>query len=135
MERASGLYQDGLHDPLDAITGTARMRPRRRLDTHRKGYKSHAFTEAEDARILELRAQDFNRSRVSKALDVAYYAVSTRITVLETLARVPSAKVRTCMRHGCTTEFISEWSGHRVCNGCRVSEESSEPFGNFVVTL
>ncbi|KKL96662.1 hypothetical protein LCGC14_1842220 [marine sediment metagenome] len=110
------------------------MRPRR-LDTHRKGYKSHAFTEVEDARILELRARGFNRSRVSKALDVAYYAVSTRVTMLETLASEPNSRVRVCIRPGCTTEFVSEWSGHRVCNGCRVSEESSEPFGNFVVMM
>ncbi len=110
------------------------MRPRRK-DTHRKGYKSHDFTPAEDARIVELRAEGLNRSKVSKALDVAYYAVSTRVTLLETLADVPGAKVRQCIRHGCTTEFISEWSGHRVCNGCRMQQESSEPFGNFVVTM
>ncbi len=110
-------------------------RPRRKKDNYRKGYKSHTFTPAEDARIVKLRAQGLNRSRVSQALDVAYYAVSTRVTLLETLANVSGAKVRQCMRHGCTTEFISESCGHRVCNGCRVAEESSEPFGNFVVMM
>ena len=110
------------------------MRPRR-PDTHRKGYKSHDFTEAEDARILELRARGFNRSRVAKTLDVAYYAVSTRVTLLETLVEVPGSRVRTCIRPSCTTEFVSVGFGHRVCNGCRVSEESAEPFGNFVVTM
>ena len=110
------------------------MRPRRQ-DTHRKGYKAHDFTEAEDTRILELRAQGFNRAKVGMEMDIAYYAISTRITLLEALAENPQAKVRLCIRPGCTTEFISEWSGHRVCNGCRVSEESSEPFGNFVVTM
>ena len=35
------------------------MRPRR-IDTHRKGYSPHAFTPAEDARILELRAARYN---------------------------------------------------------------------------
>lgn len=110
------------------------MRPRR-LDTHRKGYKSHDFTEAEDARILELRARGFTRAKVSKALNVAVYAVSTRVTMLETLANVPDSRVRVCIRPGCTTEFISLGFGHRVCNGCRVSEQSSEPFGNFVVMM
>ena len=110
------------------------MRPRRK-DNHRKGYKSHDFSPAEDALIVKLRSQGLNRSVVSQALDVAYYAVSTRVTLLETLAKVPGAKVRRCMRHGCTTEFISEWCGHRVCNGCRVAGESSEPFGNFVVMM
>ncbi len=110
------------------------MSPRRK-DTHRKGYKSHDFTEAEDARIRELRAQGLNRSKVSRALDVAYYAVSTRVTLLETLANVPGSRARICIRPGCTTEFISLGFGHRVCNGCKVHEESSEPFGNFVVTM
>ena len=110
------------------------MRPRR-LDTHRKGYKSDDFTEAEDARILELRAMDFSRARIAKDIDVAVYPTSTRVTMLETLANVPNSRVRVCIRPGCTTEFISLGFGHRVCNGCRVSEESSEPFGNFVVMM
>lgn len=107
----------------------------RRLDQHRKSYKSHDFTPAEDARIVELRAQKLTREQISKALDVSIYAASTRITLLETLVNAPGAKVRTCLRHGCTTEFISIWSGHRVCGGCKKAEVSSEPFGNFVVTL
>ncbi len=110
------------------------MRPRRK-DNHRKGYKSHDFSPAEDARIVELRAEGLRRDKVAQALDIAVYAVSTRVTLLETLARTPNAKVRTCIRHGCTTEFISEWSGHRVCSGCRMLQESSEPFGNFVVMM
>ncbi len=110
------------------------MRPRRK-DNHRKCYKSHDFSPDQDARTLELRAQGFNRSKVSKALDVAYYAVSTRVTLLETLAEVPGAKVRQCIRNGRSTEFISDWSGHRVCNGCRMQQEPSEPFGNFVVMM
>ncbi len=110
------------------------MRPRRK-DTRRKGYKSHAFTEAEDARIVELRAAGATRVQVSQVLNVAYYAVSTRIELLETLANAPTAKVRICLRPGCTTEFVSIWSGHRVCKGCKMAEESSEPFGNFVVTM
>ena len=110
------------------------MRPRR-LDTHRKGYKSHAFTEAQDARILELRAMGFSRAKVGLAMDIAYYAITTRITMLETLADNPHAKVRICIRPGCTTEFISHGPGHRVCKGCRSIELSCEPFGNFVVVM
>lgn len=107
----------------------------RRIDTHRKGYKSHAFTGAEDARIVELRAAKHTRQQVADALGVAVYATSTRITMLEALARDPSARVRICIRPGCSTQFVSLGFGHRVCNGCKVSEESSEPFGNFVVTM
>ena len=110
------------------------MRPRRK-DTHRKGYKPHAFSAAEDARILELRARGFNRARVGLAMDIAYYAVSTRITLLEALAENPAAKVRLCIRPGCTTEFLSHGPGHRVCQGCKSIDGSCEPFGNFVVVM
>ena len=108
------------------------MKPRRK-DTHRKGYKSHVFTPAEDARILELRAKGLNRAKVGLELDIAYYSITTRITLLETLASDPRAKPRICIRPGCTTKFVSEWVGHRVCKGCRGIEQSCEPFGNFVV--
>ena len=108
----------------------------KRRDTHRKGYRSHDFTEAEDARILELRAQGLNRSRVAKEMCIAYYATAIRVTMLETLAREPEAKVRICIRPSCTTEFVSLSAGHRVCNGCRCHEDRScEPFGNFMVTV
>ena len=105
----------------------------KRRDTHRKGYKSHAFTPAEDARILELRAQGFNRYRISMSMQIAYYAITARVDVLELLASNPSAKVRICIRPGCTTEFLSREFSHRVCVGCKSIEQGCEPFGNFVV--
>ena len=110
------------------------MKPRR-IDSHRKGYKSHAFTKAEDARILELRAQGFKRAKVGIEMDIAYYAITTRITLLEAVASDPHARVRICIRPDCTTEFISLGTGHRVCKGCSSIEQSCEPFGNFVVML
>ena len=109
-------------------------RPRRK-DTHHKGYKSHDFTPAEDARILELRAHGLNRSKVGRAMDIAYYAITTRITLLEALASDPSAKVRVCIRTGCSCEFVSLNAGHRVCRGCRSIEVACEPFGNFPVVM
>ena len=110
-------------------------RPRRRLDTHRKGYKSHNFTPAEDARIVELRAMGLNRAKVGLEMDIAYYAITTRITLLETLTSDPSAKVRICIRTGCSCEFVSLSAGHRVCKGCRSIEVACEPFGNFPVVM
>ena len=110
------------------------MRPRRK-DTHRKGYKAHAFTEAEDARILELRARGFNRAKVGLEMNIAYYAITTRITLLEALVGDPGAKVRICIRPGCITEFVSRNAGHRVCKGCRSIEIACEPFGNFPVVM
>ncbi len=107
----------------------------KRRDTHRKGYRSHDFTEAEDARILELRAQGLNRSRVAKEMCIAYYATAIRVTMLETLAREPGATVRMCIRPQCTTEFVSLHPGRRVCKGCKSHEQACEPFGNFVVVM
>ncbi len=109
------------------------MSKSRRETSYHKGYKSHAFTPAEDARILELRAKGLNRAEVGRTMDISYCAVSIRITLLETLASDPRAKVRICIRTGCTTEFVSLYAGHRVCQGCRGSEQSCEPFGNFIV--
>ena len=104
-----------------------------RQDTHRKGYKSHNFTPAEDARILELRAQGYNRYRISKSMQIAYYAITARVDVLEMLASDPSAKIRVCIRPNCSAEFLSREVSHRVCKGCKSAGQSCEPFGNYVV--
>ena len=111
------------------------MKPRRYEYKPHKGYSPYAFTAAEDARILELRAAGLNRAKVGKAMGVAYYAITIRITLLEALTSNPDAKFRLCIRPGCATEFVSDGPGHRVCEGCKSMEVACEPFGNFVVVM
>ena len=110
-------------------------RPRRK-HTHRKGYRSHDFAPAEDARILELRAEGFTHMRVAKAIRLPLYIVTARITRLETLAKIPGAKLRLCIRPECNNEFVSREVSHRVCGICKhIEGVVTEPFGNFVVVM
>ena len=102
----------------------------------RKRRYSYRFTHRTDARIVRLRGAGQTHKQTARAIGIPLYLVTARISRLETLAKMPSAKVRICIRPDCETEFVSLGPGHRVCAVCRhLDDGSCEPFGNFVVVM
>ena len=98
--------------------------------------RRYRFTDRVDARIIKMRAQRLTHTQVARELKLPLYIVAARITRLETLAKIPSAKLRICIRPDCNNEFVSREFSHRVCEICKhVEGNITEPFGNFPVVV
>lgn len=98
--------------------------------------RRYCFTRHDDARIIKMRAKSMTHMQVKQAMDLPLYIVTAQITRLETLAKIPSAKLRICIRPDCNNEFVSREFSHRVCGICKhVEGEICEPFGNFPVVV
>ncbi len=98
--------------------------------------RRYIFSRRADARIIRLRAKGLTHPQVAKDLKLPMYIVTARITRLETLAKIPSAKVRVCIRPDCNNEFVSREFSHRVCGICKhIEGDICEPFGNFPVVM
>ena len=98
--------------------------------------RRYLFTDRVDARIIKMRAKRLTHPQVAQELGLPLYIVTAQITRLETLAKIPSAKLRICIRPDCNNEFVSREFSHRVCGICKhVEGEVCEPFGNFPVVV